>query len=390
MRTSQPAGEITAWQLARAIGATRLIFLLSGLAMAGWAPMVPYAKARLGLDEATLGLVLLALGGGSMVSMPLVGFLTHRFGSRRVIGVGGVLLCAALPLLALAPSLAALVVALLYFGVMLGVVDVAMNAHAVAVEVRAARPLMSGFHGLFSIGGLLGAACISALLAVGVSLLMASLTLAALLLLIVLSQWGRLLDDRQPSNAVVHAPRRGMRMPGTVWLLGALCFVSFLAEGSMLDWSAVFLRDVRGVAAASAGIGYAAFSLSMALARITGDAVIARFGPQRTVRVGALVAATGFVLAAWAPWPVTTLLGFVLVGLGAANIVPLMFGAAGRLPGVPAGVAIATVTAVGYAGLLAGPALIGFLAHASSLSIALALVGGLLVLVALTARIVRR
>jgi predicted MFS family arabinose efflux permease len=377
--------------LARAIGATRLIFLLSGLAMAGWAPMVPYAKARLGLDEATLGLVLLALGGGSMVSMPLVGFLTHRFGSHRVIGVGGVLLCAALPLLVLAPSLAALVVALLYFGVMLGVVDVAMNAHAVAVEVRAARPLMSGFHGLFSIGGLLGAACISALLAVGVSLLMASLTLAALLLLIVLSQWGRLLDDRQPAlKEVVEAPRRSMRMPGTVWLLGALCFVSFLAEGSMLDWSAVFLRDVRGVAAASAGIGYAAFSLAMALARITGDAVIARFGPQRTVRVGALVAATGFVLATWAPWPATTLLGFVLVGLGAANIVPLMFGAAGRLPGVPAGVAIATVTAVGYAGLLAGPALIGFLAHASSLSVALALVGGLLVLVALAAGIVRR
>jgi predicted MFS family arabinose efflux permease len=232
----------------------------------------------------------------------------------------------------------------------------------------------------------------SALLATGFSLLVATLALAALLLLIVLSQWRSLLDDRQRApNATVPASRRGIRVPpAMVWLLGALCFVSFMAEGSMLDWSAVFLREARGVAASSAGIGYAAFSVSMALARITGDAVIARIGPQRTVRVGASVAAAGFVLAALAPWPAATLLGFVLVGLGAANIVPLMFGAAGRLPGIPAGVAIATVTAVGYAGLLAGPALIGFVAHASSLSIALALVGGLLVPVALAAGIVRR
>jgi len=176
---------------------------------------------------------------------------------------------------------------------------------------------------------------------------------------------------------------------GIVLVLGLLCFISFLAEGSMLDWSAVFLRDVRGFSAASAGIGYAAFSVAMALGRLTGDWIVARFGPVLTVRLGACTAAAGFLLASMLAWPPAALIGFVLVGLGAANIVPVMFGAAGRLPGTSPGMAIATVTTLGYAGLLSGPALIGFLAQISSLAVALAAVAGLLLLTAASARLVR-
>jgi MFS family permease len=353
--------------LSSAVRATRLIFLVSGIGMAAWAPMVPYAKARLGLDEASLGLLLLAFGGGSMVSMPLVGFLTHRFGSRRVIGVGGLMLCLALPLLAIAPSTATLAFGLLYFGVALGAVDVAMNAHAVEVERRDGRPLMSGFHGLFSVGGLGGAAGMSLLLALGMSLTAAAVAISALLAVVVVTQWPRLIDE--VDDAGERAAAFGMPR-GIVLVLGFLCFISFLAEGSMLDWSAVFLRDFRGFSAASAGIGYATFSVAMALGRLTGDRTIARFGP---------------VLASLLAWPAAALVGFVLVGLGAANIVPVMFGAAGRLPGASPGMSIATVTTLGYAGLLSGPALIGFLAQASSLPVALAAVAGLLLLTAASA-----
>lgn len=376
----------SAASVAPAIRATRLIFLLSGIAMSSWAPMVPYAKARLELDDAQLGLLLLAFGGGSMVSMPFVGWLSHRFGNRKVIVVSGVLLALALPVLAVASDVMTLLAGLLYFGVTLGAIDVAMNAHAVEVERRDGRVLMSGFHGLFSVGGLIGAAGMSGLLAFGMPLVFSACVVMVLLLVIALTQRTSLLagvaaDDVQGSV---------FKLPGTlVILLGLLCFVSFLAEGSMLDWSAVFLRDFRGVDASSAGIGYACFSIAMAAGRLTGDRVVAGLGPVWAVRVGACVAALGFLLATAVAWPGAALLGFVLIGLGASNIVPVMFSAAGRVPGQSPAISIATVTTLGYAGLLTGPALIGFIAHASSLPIALSVVAGLLILVAASARVVR-
>lgn len=365
--------------------ATRWVFMVAGISMAAWAPMVPYAKARLGLDDGTLGLVLLAFGSGSMVSMPLVGLLAHRYGSRRVILTGGMLACLALPLLTLAASAWALAAALAYFGASLGALDVAMNAHAVEVERRARRPLMSGFHGMFSIGGLAGAAGMSGLLAAGLPLVAAAVVTAALLLAVLWHQRGVLL--RGVAAAEQHTP---FRLPhGIVWLLGGLCFISFLAEGSMLDWSALLLREVHGFSVAAAGVGYAVFSVAMALGRGTGDRVVARCGRVATVRFGACVAALGFVLAAFAPWAVVVLGGFVLIGLGAANIVPVMFGAAGRVPGTAPSIALAMVTTLGYLGLLSGPALIGLVAHVSGLALALAGVAILLMVTAAAARAVR-
>jgi predicted MFS family arabinose efflux permease len=244
---------------------------------------------------------------------------------------------------------------------------------------------MSGFHGLFSIGGLAGAAGMSLLLAAGASLTLAAGVVSVLLLAVVLTQWPSLLDE------VAGAARRAaFRMPrGLVLLLGVLCFISFLAEGSMLDWSAVLLRDFHGFPAASAGIGYAVFSVAMALGRLSGDRAVARFGPVLTVRAGACAAAAGFLFASLLAWPWAALAGFVLVGLGAANIVPVMFGAAGRLPGTSPGIAIATVTTLGYLGLLCGPALVGFAAHAIGLPLALAGVGAMLLLTAASAKVVR-
>ena len=371
--------------------ATRLIFLTSGIAMSTWAPMVPYVKVRLGLDDAQLGAALLAFGGGSMLSMPFVGWLAHRFGNRTVIMSAGLLMCLALPALAQVSSVTMLVGTLLYFGVMLGAVDVAMNAYAVEVEHRSGDRLMSGFHGLFSVGGLSGAALLSGLLALGLGLTGAGAAIAIAIALALTVLWLRNgLRGDASSGGVDIGEKSHPGMPSArAWLLGLMCFVSFMAEGSMLDWSAVFLRDVRGMASASAGFGYACFSVAMAAGRFSGDRLIARHGSVWAVRVGAGVAVVGFLLVACVPLTMATLLGFVLIGLGASNIVPVMFSAAGRLPGTPPAVSIATATTLGYVGLLSGPALIGFVAHASSLSVAFIAVAVLLVLVGLSARMVR-
>jgi len=379
--------ERSAPRLVGARRATRLIFLVSGIGMSAWAPMVPYAKARLGLDDAQLGLALLAFGGGSMLSMPFVGWLAHKLGNRTLIVASGLLMCVALPALAMVPDITGLVAVLLYFGVMLGAVDVAMNAHAVEVERLDGGTLMSGFHGLFSVGGLTGAAVTSALLAVGAPLTLAAAVIAVLLMVVVLWLRSDLLDDAPTADAPRKEP---LRMPHALaWLLGLLCFVSFLAEGAMLDWSAVFLRDFRGVSEATAGFGYAFFSAAMVLGRLTGDRFVGRYGPETAMRIGALLAAAGFLMVACVSGAAMSLAGFVLIGLGASNIVPVMFSAAGRLPNTPPAIAIATVTSLGYVGLLSGPALIGLVAHASNLAMAFAGVAGLLVLVAFSARIVK-
>ena len=388
--TSEPiASSGGAASLPAAQRATRLIFLVSGIAMSTWAPMVPYVKVRLGLDDAQLGAALLAFGGGSMLSMPFVGWLAHRLGNRAVIMSAGLLMCLALPALAHVSSVTMLVGTLLYFGMMLGAVDVAMNAYAVEVEHRSGDRLMSGFHGLFSVGGLSGAALLSGLLALGLALPGAAITIAIALAFTVLWLRHGLRGDAFSGGVDIEERSRPGMPSARAWLLGLMCFVSFMAEGSMLDWSAVFLRDVRGMASASAGFGYACFSVAMAAGRFTGDRLIARYGPVWVVRVGAGVAVVGFLLVACVPQTMATLLGFVLIGLGASNIVPVMFSAAGRLPGAPPAVSIATATTLGYVGLLSGPALIGFVAHASSLSVAFVAVAVLLVLVGLSARMVR-
>jgi predicted MFS family arabinose efflux permease len=367
--------------------ATRAFFLIAGLGTATWAPMVPLAKARLALDEAQLGVVLLCMGIGSVVAMPVAGFLSHRFGNRIVMVTSGLLVCVALPALSLAPSAAALAAILVGFGATMGVLDVSMNAHAVDVEQRHGRPLMSGFHGLYSAGGLVGAAGMSVLLGTGAPLYACAAVVSVALAAIVAAERPRLLVV-VPHDAA--APRSPFTVPsGRALALGMLCLVVFLAEGAMLDWSAVFLRSARGFSISGAGLGYAGFSIAMATGRLLGYRITAALGPARVVRLGGLVAAAGFALATALPWAATSLAGFVLVGLGASNIVPVLFSAAGRLSGPSVGMAIATVTSLGYAGMLAGPAVIGFVADASSLALALGGIAGLLLGVAICAPIVR-
>jgi MFS family permease len=367
------------------IRATRLLFLIVGFGVAAWAPLVPLVKARASLDDGTLGLLLLCLGIGSLAAMPVAGALAGRFGSRPVLAAAVLVTGAALVVLSRAAGLPVLAVALTGLGIGLGLLDCLMNLQAVVVERRAERPLMSGFHGLYSLGCILGAAGFSALLSLGLTPAAASLAVVAA----IAAAFRAALPGILPAwVSESHGPAFA-RPRGPVLRIGLLCFVVFLTEGSALDWSGVFLIQERGLDPARAGLGYAAFSLTMTVGRLTGDALVRRTGRRRIVVLGALLAAGGLGLTIAVPlWPVT-LLGYALVGAGCANIVPVLFTAAGRQDAVPAALAIPAVTTLGYAGVLAGPAAIGLLAHATSLTLAFLVVAALLLAVAAGARRLR-
>ena len=349
--------------------------------VATWAPLVPELKLRLALDDAQLGLMLLGVGGGAFAISPFVGLGVARFGCRALVLGGGMVFCALLPLLTVLPGVAACAVALVAFGASVAVMDVAINAQAAAVEQAAGRKLMSGFHGLFSLGALFGATLISFALRFGASPFAGALCIALIGAAVLLSQAPGLLPRAEVTPARLLLPR------GRLALIGALCFIGFMAEGAVHDWSAVLLRFSRGQDAGTAGLGYAAFSVAMTIGRLTGDAVLRRLRPPTVLRWGALLSLAGFLLMAAVPTLAAGLAGCVLVGLGLANVVPVLFSVAARTPGIDPGVAISAVAAPGYIGLLAGPALIGLAANLAGLPMALAGAGLLLLAVSAAARI---
>lgn len=352
----------------RARRATSAFFLLVGVAMSTWAALVPFAKSRLALSEAALGAILLAFGLGTIVSTIAAAPMIRRYGSHSALVPAGVALSAFLPALALAPSSAWLAALLFVFGVCTGFAGVAANAQAIEVQAASGRPLMSSMHALFSIGGLVGAASISILLKLGLSVeWCAAIVAAALFALVATHRHGLLVRTAGRVGTV----RRAAIPPMSVLLVGLMTLSLYLAEGAVLDWGAVFLHDHRGFGISSAALGYAAFSVTMAVSRLLGDRVVARLGPAVVVRFGSLVAATGFAVLILVPGTISGLLGCALIGLGASNVVPTLISASALVSNVPTESAVSTVVAMGTCGLIAGPALIGFAAQATSLPIAL-------------------
>jgi predicted MFS family arabinose efflux permease len=366
--------------------ATRLAFFIAGLAMATWAPLVPFAKTRINIDDGSLGLLLLCIGVGSIMAMPLTGLLTGKFGCRRVILLAGIALCIDLPLLVLMDSTLGMALALLLFGAAIGMIDVAMNIQAVVVERASNRAMMSGFHGFFSVGGIAGAGGVSALLWLGLGPLQATLiAVVAILALLLIASKNLLRESGGDKEGPMFVLPRGW-----VMFIGLLCFIMFLAEGSMLDWSALYLTTMRGMDHNQAGLGYALFSIAMTIGRLNGDRVVNAMGRYQVLLLGSLCAAIGLALAITIDSAIASLIGFMLVGVGASNVVPILFSAAGNQRVMPANLAIASVTTVGYAGILAGPAVIGLIAQISSLTFALACVAALLLIVTASAKAVTR
>jgi fucose permease len=371
-------------EVRRARLAVSSVFFLNGAVIGSWAQHVPTVKHQLGLDDGELGALLLAMAGGAVVALPIAGALVGRFGSRAMTTAAALALCVALPLPIAAGTVPAAVAAVVLLGGANGILDVSMNSQAVAVEARIGRTILSSFHGLFSLGGLTGAALAGAVLARGAAPLTHAAVTAGLAAAIVLCAARLLLDVPGAGGAgnVFALPR------GPVLGFGALAFLGLLAEGAMGDWSAVYLRDALAAPTDAAALGFAAFACAMAAGRFAGDRAVRRFGARRVLRASAALAAAGLGAALAIGRPIAAIVGCGLVGAGIANVIPVLFGNAGRAqPSDPAR-AVAAVATAGYVGFLAGPPLIGFVAHGAGLPIALGVVCASCALIAAGARVV--
>ena len=345
-------------RLRQARWATTGFFLLLGIVLGSWVTRIPAVQNALRLDDSQLGIALLSTSVGAILAMPATGWLVQKWGNPRVVQLAATALCASLPLLPLAPSLPLLMLALFVFGSGFGLLDVSMNVQAVAVEEGYRRPIMSTFHGVFSVGGLVGAASAGLIAGAGVAPLHHLLAVALILLILVAAASGPLLDVRSAEDAVpvFAVPPRA--------LLG-LGLLSFCVTG------------------------YAASALAMAGMRFAGDALTLHFGAERLVRVGGLAAGLGMTAALLIGTVPAAVFGFACVGAGLAVAFPIALGAGGRTPGLASGTAIGAVATAGYSGLLVGAPLIGFVSDHAGLRVALGLVAILCFVTALLAGTVR-
>ncbi|QNE50935.1 MULTISPECIES: MFS transporter [Enterobacteriaceae] len=354
---------------------TRIIFFVAGMATAAWAVIVPFAKLNTEVNDGVLGTLLLCLGFGAMAAMPLTGALTSRHGCRRIITVSIFIMVATLPLLAVINNAILLGIFLFTFGIGVGTTDCAMNVQAILVEQKANKPLMSGFHGMFSVGGIAGAGIMTGMLSGGLSVLQAALIVIIMIVVLLFLSFRHLLPYANPSEGPAFAFPKGI-----VLTLGLICFIIFMAEGTVLDWSAVYLIDSRDIAESMGGLGFVFFSTAMTAGRLTGDYIVGRFGALRIVLTGSVLALLGFSAVIWGTQLSVILLGYLFIGLGCSNIVPIMFSLVGKQDAMPQMVAVPAVTTLGYIGILAGPAIIGYISHHSSLMNGFIFVMGLVLL----------
>lgn len=356
---------------------TQIYFLICGLGLSAWAPLVPFAKDRLLLNDSNLGLLLLFLGIGAFCTMPLTGWFAQRIGTKVIILITSLIIAIALPALAIVDTFVGMAATLFVFGMGIGGIDVAMNTHGSLVQSVSGKHIMSALHGLFSVGGLCGPLLISALLKAGLTPFVAVSILAFVILLMTISGYKGLYshaDEKKHSHGEDEPKTKSNKsawLNGTVIFLGVMCFISFLSEGAMIDWAALLLRDYRGADEDIAGVGYAAFSIAMATMRFAGDKIIARFNSHTVVIMGSLIAFLGYTLILLINWLPVTLVGLIFIGIGAANIVPVFFSKAGSMRAVPAAAAVSVMGTIGYTGQLAGPAVLGFLAQHFTLPVAL-------------------
>jgi len=362
------------------------VFLLNGAGIGLWAAHVPTVQARMGIDTGMLSMVLLTVAAGALLAMPLMGGLTGRWGTRRMVLLSGFAFAAMTPLIMGAPSLPLLFIAAFLFGVSNGALDVAMNANASEVETARGLPTMSSFHGFFSLGGLFGAGIGGLLVGQGLGHGQGALMVGVVTAVVL-----ALSAPRVMGFAATHGAGSHFSLPrGPALGLGLLALLCFAVEGALVDWSALLMQERTGATPASAALGFSAFSIAMAACRFAGDRLIVRFGALRIMVVGGLAMFAGLALAVASTHFVLSAVGFALVGLGAANVVPLLIGAAGRIPGMSAGNGVAAVATLGYGGLLLAPPVLGWVAMHSSIMVAL---GGLSLsglVIALSARIIRR
>lgn len=358
-------------------------FLLQGLVFSTWASRIPTIQQQLHLSESELGGVLLAIPVGLLASLPLSGWLVARYGSRYVLVAGVLLYAAILPLLGLAATTPQLLGLLVVFGLASNMANISVNTQAVGVEALYGRSILASFHGIWSLAGFVGASLGTLLIGLHIAPAVHFAGMAVAIWLGVLLMRPYLLPTDQPRLAdqpLFVLPDKELL------LLGILAFCSLLAEGTMFDWSGVYFKKIVQAPPARVGLGFAAFMSMMATGRFIADWFTNRFGRTKTLQLSGLLTTAGLSLAVALPSLVTAGLGFMLVGLGVSSVVPLVYSAAGRSRTMPAGVALAAVSTVGFAGFLLGPPVIGLVAGLSSLRVSFALIAVMGLAVAALAR----
>ena len=366
--------------------AVAAVFLVNGFLIGSWAPQIPVTRDRLEISEFTLGLLILGFGLGALMAMPACGYLIGRIGSRATVRIFGLASTFGLLAVALAPGIWTVAAALVVLGALIGGTDVAMNANAVEVEKQLRRAVMSSSHGFWSVGGFLGGGAGGAVIqATDHHVHAAIVTAVALVAMLVAVR--HMVTEPRPEAHVPH--RFALPRNPVVYLIGLIALLSMIPEGAVLDWAAIYLREERGADLATAGLGFAAFSGTMALMRFVGDTVRNRFGAVRTLRISSLVAASGMLVAGFSHEPWLAIAAFGFAGLGIANMVPIAFSAAGNQPGSSSGASLSTVTLMGYSGILVAPSAIGFVGERFGFAPIYVAVSILLVVVCLMAGLAR-
>ncbi|CAJ0787130.1 Inner membrane protein YbjJ [Ralstonia mannitolilytica] len=375
----QRAGVVSPRRLPlSARAATMALFFVNGATFATWGIHIPTVKARFGLSEASLSLAMFMVAAGAIVAMKFAGSWAARIGTRGASVQAGVAFGVMTALIMLMPSYPALLAVLLLFGITNAGFDVAMNAQAATVEANHHKPIISSLHGMFSLGGMAGAAVGGVLLELGVPPAVHCGGMALVTMATALCAGPFMLPDHVHAEGEPAHPTTGR----TLFVLGLLAFFGLVGEGAMYDWTTVYMREIAQSPEAIASAGYAAFSGGMALARFGGDFARGRWGNMRVLGASGVLATAGILLALLWPAPAAVLAGFGLMGVGAANMVPIFFITASRLPGVPAAEGIAAVARFAYVGLLVGPVIIGLIAHRSDLRWGLSVVALTMALIA--------
>lgn len=352
--------------------AASLHFLADGMLFGTWAALIPSFKSKFGLDEAQLSIALLAIAAGSILSMPLSGRTVARHGSRINLRIFAPAFCLALIFLVLTPNHLAFLAAAVFFGALKGAFNVAVNSQAITIENAARKPIISSFHALWSLGGMIAAIAVGAALKIGLTPTAIVLSITAALGIIIFATAPHLLGgDATPPKE----KSGGFRLPDSKLLrIGLVTFLALFAEGVMMDWSVVYTRTVSHAEAWLAPFAYGVFSGCMAAGRIFGSAIIGRLGPARVLMTGGALTTLGLAIIVFVhQWP-ATFAGLALAGFGLSNLVPILFGAGGRAHEGGAGNGIAIVSMMGYFGFLIGPPLVGGISHHAGLPVAFTLV----------------
>ena len=352
--------------------AVSVFFFNQGLAFASWASRIPDIKSTLHLTEAGLGTILLALPVGQLLTMPFSGRLVTRFGSKYVLRIAAIGYVISLTNIGLVERPWQLALALFAFGIFGNMCNISVNTQAVHAEMHYNRPIMASFHGIWSTAGFTGALVGSLMMKLGIRPVYHFWIIAAFGITIVLL-FNRFLLLTPTSRS--ESSFKKIKWPhGSLLMLGVIAFCCLSAEGCMFDWSGVYFKQIVKAEGSLISLGYASFMIMMAAGRFMGDGLAQRYGRKTMVQLSGILIFTGMMIAVTFPYLMTATVGFLIIGFGVSSIIPLMYSTAGKIKEVASGIAIATVSGIGFFGFLMGPPLIGYIAQLAGLQYSFAVI----------------